>query len=300
MPAPLILGGIALAGGLMAAKAKKNKSKALDILQSAQEAYESAIEKIETRKTEVSESLAQLGQLRVSVETSSMKRFVALASKINNVAYRPIELGSGQVFVDPPKIQEIKLSTVQTEGLIRKGASAGAMAAIGAGGIVVSAGALVAAPVFAISGFKAAKQSERLLTEATMQESELLQAVEQIENGLLVLEAIDQRIEELGSAIQDLDRQFVVLLEKTENIIQKKYSSLSSIQKFWLKLRRSEKVVNFKKLSTEERSTYTSLTALGYAIYALIKIKIIDNEGNVTEESSSAIQNAQELLRTTK
>lgn len=188
-----------------------------------------------------------------------------------------------------------------------------------AGGTAILGGA-IAGPVIAVMGFSAARKSEKALTEAFSKEAEILEANEQVLNGIAVLGHIARRAEEIQRVISDVSSRFEKVLTQTESILKDKarqeqqlqqaaeQSRQTYLQAHWLKRlwhRLTGKTpdfsypdpFNFNLFSEAERQQYMTLTAFGYALYALLKVKVLDDDGNLTADSESAVATGQSLLR---
>lgn len=191
-----------------------------------------------------------------------------------------------------------------------------------AGGAAVLGGA-IAGPVIAIMGMSAAKKSEKALTEAFERVSQIHEAIEQVENGVTVLCGIQARTLELESAILMLCERFDDILLQAEHLIRRKKANLATLQeeskkkrqayarknifvRIWNRIRgRSpdfsfENPLDFNNFSDKEQSLYITLTSFGYALNAMLRVKVLDDEGMVTEESEKVIAEGQTLLEAFK
>jgi hypothetical protein len=187
-----------------------------------------------------------------------------------------------------------------------------------AGGAAVLGGA-IAGPVIAVMGFSAAKKSERALTEAFEKETEIRAAIEQIENGITVLSSISERCDEMHEVIQSVAKIFQGILQQAEHILATKSLLLTSLKEesdrkksedankgIFIKIAsrlRGKKAnysypdpFSFNNFSNQEKQVYTMLTGFGYALYSLLKVKVLDDEGDITEESEVAISEGKTLL----
>jgi hypothetical protein len=187
-----------------------------------------------------------------------------------------------------------------------------------AGGMAVLGGA-IAGPVIAIVGFSAAKKSEKALTEAFAQESEIREAIEQLENGVSILGAITERGEELAAVIEAVSQRFQGVLQQAEMMISSKQATLNSLQadadqkraeydqkgaiaRVFGKIRGKSSDFQFpnpldlNNFSDQEKNLYTVLVSYGYALNALLRVKVLDDDGSVTYESESAISEARNLI----
>jgi flagellar biosynthesis chaperone FliJ len=187
-----------------------------------------------------------------------------------------------------------------------------------AGGMAVLGGA-IAGPLLAVAGYTAAKRSEVALTEAYAQASEIAKATEQIDNGTALLEQIASRTQEIGETIERVAFRFEQVLVEAESMLARKQSELEALRsdadrrrqqyltmnifkKFWLWLTRKtpDSAVpdpfDFNGFSDHDKETYTTLLAIGYGLYALLKVKVLDESGAMTPECAEAVDNGKQLV----
>ncbi len=168
-----------------------------------------------------------------------------------------------------------------------------------AGGTMVLGGA-IAGPMIAALGYAAAKKSERALTEATMHEAEIREAIEQIESGIVVLGSIEQRVLEVGSVTHELNIRLQKAIDSIEEIINFHYQNIGIFKRIWMKItRKKQHFIDFNLFSDTEKNTYSIFTLLGYGLYGLLKVKIIDDSGLVSEESEKLVQDAYQIIEAT-
>ena len=191
-----------------------------------------------------------------------------------------------------------------------------------AGGMAVLGGA-IAGPAIAIMGVTAAKRSEKALTQAFERESEVRKAAEQVANGILVLQAIQIRAQELAEVILAVTSHFDGVLEKAEAMIKQKqslliqrttaaeqaileYSKKNIFIRLWHRLIRRKpnfsfsNPLDFVNFSDQEKSQYTILASFGYALNGLLRVKLLDDDGAVTHESEKVIEEVGKLLEDQK
>jgi hypothetical protein len=189
-----------------------------------------------------------------------------------------------------------------------------------AGGTAILGGA-IAGPVIAVMGYSAAKKSEIALTDAFAKEAEILEANEQVRNGITVLKGIERRANELDEVIGQLSKRFEVQLTRAEALLATKGQLLARLQsdkdeklsaynqtnwlvRLWHKITGKRPAFefadpfSFNNFSASERETYMVLTALGYALYALLKVKVLDDDGNVSDQGEKAMAEGRALLET--
>jgi hypothetical protein len=191
-----------------------------------------------------------------------------------------------------------------------------------AGGMAVLGGA-IAGPVIAIMGVSAAKKSEKALTEAFEREAEIREAIEQIESGITALSGIHDRTQELQSVILAVSARFSGVLGKAETMIRRKQAELVERQKvseqeqqvyarknflvrlFALIMGRKPDFsfvnpLDFGNFSEQDKTLYTVLASFGYALNALLRVKVLDDDGVVTQESQQVISEGNTLLEASK
>lgn len=177
-----------------------------------------------------------------------------------------------------------------------------------AGGTAILGGA-IAGPALAVIGYAAASKSEKALTAAYEQEAEIRELIEQLENGNALLNAIRERSEELRTTIKELADRFGVVLSACELMIDSRQRSKAEAQVVWdsagtltmitrrLRGARFQDPLSFENFSAEEKIQYSMLNLLGVALYRIIKVKVLDDDGVVTAESDLAVAEARTLLR---
>ena len=186
------------------------------------------------------------------------------------------------------------------------------------GGTAILGGA-IAGPVIAVMGFSAAKKSEKALTDAFSKEAEILEANEQVRNGISVLSHIQRRADEIQTVITGVSSRFETVLRQAESLLHVKGRQLQQLrdeaeraqqvyqQTHWLK-RLWHRICsrkpnfdfpdpfNFNHFNESERKQYMTLTAFGYALYSLLKVKVLDDDGKLSADSASAVAAGQSLL----
>lgn len=177
-----------------------------------------------------------------------------------------------------------------------------------AGGTAILGG-VIAGPALAIIGYSAASKSEKALTEAYEQESEIREAIEQLENGNALLVSIRERSEEMRTVIVDMRARYKSILESAEQLVNAKqalkleaeaqWNAAGTISKILRKVRgaKIEDPLDFNSFSPAEKDLYSLLNLFGVALYRMIKVKILDEDGLVTGESESAVAEGRTLLK---
>jgi len=165
------------------------------------------------------------------------------------------------------------------------------------GGTAVLGGA-IAGPTIAVMGFAAAKRSERALTKAFAQVSEIKEATEQVENGIAVLESIIDRTQELEQVIQNLSWRFEALLTEAEGMIHRKLAERKSqYLRDNMPAPAIDEKLDFNAFSKREQQRYMILTSFAYSFNALLRVELIDQDGTVSNTSTDAVAQGNMLLR---
>jgi hypothetical protein len=187
-----------------------------------------------------------------------------------------------------------------------------------AGGAAILGGA-IAGPVIAIMGVSAAKKSEKALTEAHQREFEISEATEQVENGVTALRGIHDRTYELKNVIKKVSKRFGGVLVQAEAMISNKQKELIQRQEaskqqqqtyarknFLLRLldrllgRRPDfsftNPLDFGLFSEQDKSLYMMLASFGYALNAVLRVKVLDDDGMVSVDSERVISESKTLL----
>lgn len=186
------------------------------------------------------------------------------------------------------------------------------------GGMVVLGGA-IAGPVIAVMGYAAAAKSEKALTQAEARVSEIYLAIEQIDNGIVVMGAICERCNEIEQVIISVSGRFEKMLVAIEGMLARKGKQLAALQsaseqaqaeyarknvfvRIWNRLMGKKPSFtypdpyNFSCFSAQEQSMYMMLTGFGYSLYSLLKVKVLDDEGLITGESDAALAEANKVF----
>jgi len=177
-----------------------------------------------------------------------------------------------------------------------------------AGGTAILGG-VIAGPALAIIGYSAASKSEKALTDAFEKESEIREAIEQVENGNALLVSIRERSEEMRTVISDIRTRYVSVLTNAEQMVSAKQAQKQEAEAEWNRAGMMTKIVrrvkgakfqdplDFNNFSQAEKNLYSLLNLFGVALYRMIKVKILDEEGLVTSESEGAVAEGRMLLK---
>lgn len=170
-----------------------------------------------------------------------------------------------------------------------------------AGGTAVLGG-LVAGPVIAVMGLSMASRMNKEATRATEQEADYRVASEQLRNAVVVLRALDQRCDEIGQAISGLSRRFTPVVARLEAMVAGRSELRDQLQTelderraaharlgWWVRLWRRlfgkreewgfDDPLDFNHFSQQDRQLYLKASTLAYAMHALLKVRLLDEEG---------------------
>jgi hypothetical protein len=357
---PWILGGLSAAAGAFGLKkgvdAKNNFARSKSIVEDAEDEFRNSQARLEKTKLKVSDSLKNLGVLRIETEATDMKRFVEIVQQINQAAYTPIVLGGNNALVSMPVLREIEVASYQAQDMLKDGVvavSSGVLIGVGASGLATSLGAVastgtligslsgvaasnatlawlgggslatggmgmaggtailggvIAGPALAIIGYAAASKSEKALTEAYSKESEIREGTEQIDNGNALLLTIRERSEEVRTVVLSIRERFSGVLYSCEQMLMVKkalklhidteWNNAGFFTKLFRKIfrKKPKNPLDFFVFSQQEKDIYSMLNLFGIALYRMIKVRILDESGLVTEESDRATVESRTLL----
>jgi hypothetical protein len=187
-----------------------------------------------------------------------------------------------------------------------------------AGGTAVLGGA-IAGPVIAVMGIAAAKKSETALTQAFEKESEIRESAEQVRNGAAVLTQIAVRANEINHSIMAVNKRLDLVLAAASKVIQRKQQELSAFARstaeaqdayakknflsrwFNALLGRTPDFsfadpLDFNHFDEQDKSLYMTLTSIAYALNALIRVQVLNEEGSLVDDGKKAISDANNIL----
>lgn len=306
MPIPFILGGIAVAAGLVGAKkaldASDKNARARRMNRRAQETFENAKKELLAARDEAGKALENLGQAKVDILHGSVTRFVDTFGKIHHVELADSvgmdELSEFEVNEDTLKeMGELgslaaKMASGTVEGLAAGGlmafgaysaacllGTAGTLAAGGlgiAGGTAVLGG-LVAGPAIAVMGFMMDSRADKNLDMAGSNRAKAREAEEQMKLAGDACRAIGKRADMFRDLISQVDTLFRPLIEKMEAVVK-------------------EKGTDYRDYGEEDRKTIAMALATAGAVKAVLDTPILTKEGAVTEESLRAYKKVEAFL----
>lgn len=164
MPIPIILAGAALAAGAFGVKkgvdAYNDNTRASDLQTEARQLFEGAQQQLELSRTQTSETLDELGKLKLEVWEKQLGRFVQLFGQLKNVELEGgAELGTLKAFT-PEELAEmssisLRASEVLTGGVTALGAGALAGMAAYGGAFMLGTTATTGTAIASLSGVAA-------------------------------------------------------------------------------------------------------------------------------------------------
>lgn len=167
-----------------------------------------------------------------------------------------------------------------------------------AGGTAVLGG-VVAGPVLLVMGYLAAGKSEEALTQARAHSAQLDEAVEQLKNAGVVLDAIDLRSQELAWVLGALDERFQGAANRVSRMLGRVRRAHEAV---YLDAGKpvpadlATRKVEYAKLSEKDQNSFHMMIALGSALYRVAKLEVLDKQGRVTRKSEQVIAEMQQLL----
>lgn len=292
MPFPLIIGaavavcGVAALGGHLSAKEKNEKAQ--NIVKQSQEKYEKAKKTLEKKQEEVNVSFIELMQNKKIILESVMQRFAESYNKIKNFNLKE---SSGIQEIDKMEFgvselkQLTKLSQVYKEAensiddsniAVALGAAAGpAIAGTFMGGGLLAATftsplAVVGAPLFLFSAFKADEKADENLEKAETYDKENKVVIQKMKMSTKLCKAIVNKVKLYDSLLGNLQTLFIEYEKKMTKVINKAEKKGGISQ------------ANF---SDQDLSLFAATRNIAKAVKMVIDTPIIDKDWNLTPES---------------
>lgn len=165
---PLALGAGALATaitGLMKGwDAKQNFTTASSLIKSSEQDWRRAADALELRRTEISDLLAQLADLRLSISSKSMGRFARLMDKIAKADIEQIEVDGRAKPVKAASMPEVKKASYEATEFLAHGLQSGLAGTLVGAGVSQAVGMFgLASTGAAISGLSGAAATNATL-----------------------------------------------------------------------------------------------------------------------------------------
>ena len=323
MPIPFILGGIAVAAGLVGAKkaldASDKNARARRMNRRAQETFENAKKELLAARDEAGKALENLGQAKVDILHGSVTRFVDTFGKIHHV-----ELADS-VGMDELSEFEVNEDTLEEMGelgsLAAKMASAGGLMAFGAysaAGLLGTAG--TGAAIAGLSGAAATNATLALLGGGTLAAGGLgIAGGTAVLGGLVAGPAIavmgfmmdsradknldmarsnrakareaEEQMKLAGDACRAIGKRadmFRDLISQVDTLFRPLIEKMEAVVK--------EKGTDYRDYGEEERKTIAMALATAGAVKAVLDTPILTKEGAVTEESLRAYKKVEAFL----
>jgi len=331
MPLPLLIVSIIATTGYGVKKgldAKKDFDEAKELNKKAQEIYEKAQTKLESKKEDTNTALEFLGKIKVNIYEGSLKEFVDIFSQINNIDFKDnLQLGL-LPNLDEQDMLDIKDTVVKMEEILGGGIAAlgsGALAGIGAlGGVSAFATASTGTAIASLSGAAATNATLAWLgggslaaggfgmaggmvvlgglvtgpmlavggfIAAKKAEEAKYTAKENYSKAKIAKEEIDAICTVLDGIFRQAD-EFSYILEKMDKYLIRQNNKIKGIIK--------DKGNNYLKYSTKEKKQLMIAFSIAETIKNLCDTPIIDEKGEITKESKKALEKAKEINRKIK
>lgn len=187
-----------------------------------------------------------------------------------------------------------------------------------AGGSAVLGGA-IAGPVIAVMGYTAAKKAEEALTQATDYAARVDVAAEHMKNGVLMLQAIQQRTQEVAQTTMAVGERFGAIIEQVEEFVLDR-----KVRKDALEAERRGLIAEYKKknvlvrlvrlllgkrpkfsyadpldynqFSDHEKKQYALMTTFATSFNKILKVNILDDTGAVSADSAAVADAGRVLI----
>ncbi len=330
MPIPFLFIAAGVGTGLLGVgkgiKAAINQKDANDTNQAAEYMIEHAKEKVNSSRKNCGKAIDNLGKRKVAVLDGSIKTFITEFEKLNHVE---LSESSGlqelqKLVIDKKSFSDLKeLQSMATSlaGGVVSGAVAGALTAFGAygaagalatastgtaiaslsgaaatnatlaffggGSLAVSGlgvaggtavlGGLVAGPALAVLGFVVGAKASKNLDTAVANWAKAKEFEEEMKTAAGLCNGIRRRAVMFNRFLIRLQTVFDTLVYEMAGIIK-------------------EKGTDFRTFTDEEKQCIASAMALAGAIKAVLDTPILDEAGNLTEESGFIIEKTQKKV----
>ena len=325
MPIPFILGGIAVAAGLVGAKkaldASDKNARARRMNRRAQETFENAKKELLAARDEAGKALENLGQAKVDILHGSVTRFVDTFGKIHHVELADSvgmdELSEFEVNEDTLKeMGELgSLAAKMASGTVEGLAAGGLMAfgAYSAAGLLGTAG--TGAAIAGLSGAAATNATLALLGGGTlaagglgiaggglvagpaiavmgfMMDAKADKNLDIAKSNRAKAREAEEQMKLAGDACRAIGKRadmFRDLISQVDTLFRPLIEKMEAVVK--------EKGTDYRDYGKEERKTIAMALATAGAVKAVLDTPILTKEGAVTEESLRAYKKVEAFL----
>lgn len=187
-----------------------------------------------------------------------------------------------------------------------------------AGGTAVLGG-IVAVPLLLVFASRATAKSEEALTQAFEQEAQYEIATQEAHGLVAKVACVVARTREVFNATVALSERFDGVLRSVEMLVCEKAEKRNCLEKedsalrakyaarffLWRWIDKLFKRVptfgfadplDFNNFSEQEKNKYMMAINFGFGLYGILKVRIIDDSGNIALESEQAISSSQTLM----
>ncbi|MBE5909085.1 MAG: hypothetical protein E7278_09660 [Lachnospiraceae bacterium] len=330
MPIPLLFIAAGVGSGLVGVgkgiKARKDQKEATETNEMAERKVERAKEKVNESRKNCGRAIDSLGKRKITVLDGSIKPFIQEFEKLNHVELtESVGLNELQKMVLDKKtfteLKDLQGMATSLAGGLASGTMAGALTAFGAygaassfavastgtaisglygaaatnatlaffgggslavGGLGIAGGTavlggLVAGPALAVLGIVAGAKASKNLDTAYANYSKSKEFEEEMKTAAALCYGIRRRAAMFNRFLIRLQTVFDPLVFEMKNIIE-------------------EKGTDFREYSNYEKKCVASAMSLAGAIKAVLDTSILDEAGNLTEESGEIIDSTQKKV----
>ncbi|MDK9763278.1 hypothetical protein KI743_14830 [Vibrio sp. D420a] len=329
MPLPFILAGAAIVAGGYGVKkgidAKDDFDTAKSINRRAQVMFDEAKSDLENERESTQKAMEDLGRVKYKIYDESIIPFVDAFSKIKNISFDDSSLddATNLPVVSAEELARMKTSVLDIKGVLSDGITAlgsgglaglaayggvgvlgtastgtaigtlsgaaatnatlawlggGSLAAGGygmAGGMMVLGG-VVAGPVLAVGGMMMASKAEAAKEDAYANLDKAELASEQMKEAMVAASGIRLRFEEIAKVLCSLDLRFQPLLKSFNELV--------------------ESNTNYSTYSEEDRKGVMIVASTAKVLKNLLEAPIIDQEGTLTPESRTVLEDTKKII----
>lgn len=323
MPLPLVFIGIAAVTGSaglgLGVKAGVDQHNANEINEDANSLVDRAAHRLETVREQCGNSLQSLGEEKIFVLNNTIKQFLDSFKKLKNVDFRETEglLELKKLHIDQKDFEELSAMTDFSLSLAQGGISGVAGGALTAFGAYSAAGALASAStgtaIASLSGAAASNATLAFFGGGSLAAGGLGMAGGTAVLGglvagpaLLVMGAIvgakagknlenaranEAKAKEISEELQAGVKQCIAIRRRSYLF----YSLLARLESYLLPLNyRMEDIIqaegtDYSLFSDDSRKSIASAASVAGTIKAVLDTPILNEEGNLTEESAETL-----------